>query len=99
MWAIDGCSPQVPYKEWLPQEHPGEPTAAAAYATAEAVAKARGSHTCAEVAPSPPALDVSCMCHVSSSRCLEYCKASQEAAVGVCMLCYMHLGIEFARLC
>ena len=40
---------QVPYTPWLPQEHGGEPTAAAAYATAEAAATARGSHTCGEV--------------------------------------------------
>ena len=44
-----GGGMQVPYTPWLPQEHGGEPTAAAAYATAEAAAKARGSHTCCEV--------------------------------------------------
>ena len=39
----------MPYTPWLPQEHGGEPTAAAAYATAEAAAKARGINICGEV--------------------------------------------------
>ena len=39
----------MPYTPWLPQEHGGEPTAAAAYATAEAAAKARGTNNCGEV--------------------------------------------------
>ena len=47
--APDSCQTQVPYAPWLPQEHGGEPTAAAAYATAEAAAKARGTNTCGEV--------------------------------------------------
>ncbi len=48
-WPTRRGGVQVPYTPWLPQEHGGEPTAAAAYATAEAAAKARGAHTCGEV--------------------------------------------------
>ena len=57
-----GGATQVPYTPWLPQEHGGEPTAAAAYATAEAAAKARGTNICGEARGFMMNVPLECRC-------------------------------------
>ena len=46
-WLI--ADPQIPYKSWRPLEEEGDPAAAAAYATAEAAARAAKTSVAGEV--------------------------------------------------